>query len=182
LDSGAKPGDKIICTGTIAEHELTVLVTREKINVQSSIQSDVTPLNHLIQGVYERVGSGMITAAKDITRGGLAAITNEIAAKSHVSLWIDENQIPIQDSVLHLCEMLGVDPLNMANEGKITLTCRPEKAEEILSVITSFKEGKNAKIIGEVSKEHPGTVILRTVVGSKRILRRPVARSLPRIC
>ncbi len=182
LDSGANPGDKIICTGTIAEHELAVLVSREKIKVQSKIQSDVTPLNRLIGEVYETLGSDIITAAKDITRGGLAAITNEIAVKSNVSLWLKETKIPIQDSVLHLCEMLGVNPLNMANEGKILLTCRPEKAEEILSVFTNFEEGKNAKIIGECRRTHAKSVILETEVGGKRILRRPVARSLPRIC
>ncbi|MFX1513746.1 MAG: hydrogenase expression/formation protein HypE [Promethearchaeota archaeon] len=182
LDSGANPGDKIICTGTIAEHELTILVTREKINVQSEIQSDITPLNHLMNQIYEKTGSIPITAAKDITRGGLAAITNEIASKSNVSLWINESEIPIQDSVFHLCEMLGVDPLNMANEGKILLTCHPEKAEEVLNVISNLEEGKNARIIGECRQTPTKSVILETKVGGKRILRRPVARSLPRIC
>ncbi len=179
LDSNLRPGDKIILSGTIGDHGLAVLSAQEGLNFGSEIKSDVRPLNHVIQTLLIDVGG--IVAMKDPTRGGLADALNELAEKSGVGILIHEDKIPIHDNVRAACEMLGLDPLEIGNEGKLVIGVLREKAEELLEQLKTTEEGKDAEIIGETTKEFSG-VAMQTVVGGKRIISRPVGDPIPRIC
>ncbi|MEM3565625.1 MAG: hydrogenase expression/formation protein HypE [Candidatus Bathyarchaeia archaeon] len=179
LDSNLKPGDKIILSGTIGDHGLAVLSAQEGLSFVSEIKSDVKPLNHLIQSLLGDVG-GIVTM-KDPTRGGLADALNEFSEKSKVGILIHEERIPIKENVRAACEMLGIDPLEVGNEGKIVIGVVMEKAEEILKFLKATKEGRDAEIIGEAVKEFDG-VAMQTVVGGKRIIARPIGDPVPRIC
>jgi len=179
LDSNLKPGDKIILSGTIGDHGLAVLSAQEGLSFGSEIKSDVKPLNRLIQHLLSEVGG--IVAMKDPTRGGLADALNEFSEKSKVGILIYEEKIPIKENVRAACEMLGLDPLEVGNEGKIIIGAVREKAEEILELLKTTKEGKDAEIIGETTEDFKG-VAMQTVVGGKRIIARPVGDPVPRIC
>ncbi|MCS7119845.1 MAG: hydrogenase expression/formation protein HypE [Nitrososphaerota archaeon] len=179
LDSNISPGDKIIISGTIADHGLAVLSAQEELKFGGDIRSDVKPLNHLIDRLLGEVGG--VVAMKDPTRGGLADALNEFAEKSNVGIMIEESKIPIRRDVQVACEMLGLDPLEIGNEGKIVIGIVPEKAEEALDLLRSTEEGKYAEIIGEATAEFRG-VAMRTVVGGKRIVLRPMGDPIPRIC
>ncbi|MEM2419538.1 MAG: hydrogenase expression/formation protein HypE [Candidatus Bathyarchaeia archaeon] len=179
LDSNLKPGDKIVLSGTIGDHGLAVLSAQEGLSFGSSIRSDVKPLNRLIQRMLGEVGG--ITAMKDPTRGGLADALNEFSEKSNVGVLIYEDKIPIRNDVKAACEMLGIDPLEVGNEGKIVIGVVKEKAEELLEFLRTTEEGKEAQIIGEATNAFTG-VAMQTVVGGKRIIPRPVGDPVPRIC
>ena len=179
LDSNLKPGDKIILSGTIGDHGLAVLSAQEGLSFGSGIKSDVKPLNRLIQHLLGEVGG--ITAMKDPTRGGLADALNEFSEKSHVGILVYEDKIPIKGDVKAACEMLGLDPLEVGNEGKIVIGVVKEKAEELLELLRTTEEGKEAEIIGEATDAFSG-VAMQTVVGGKRIISRPVGDPVPRIC
>ncbi|HDO20608.1 MAG: hydrogenase expression/formation protein HypE [archaeon GB-1845-036] len=178
-DSGLKPGNKIIVTGTIGEHELSLISVREGLSFESPIASDVAPIWPLIEASMK---IGGLRAAKDPTRGGLAAALNEMARKSNVSIWIYEENIPIKPEVKAACEMLGLDPLYLACEGRAILGVDCERADEILKAIRNFEIARTSAIIGEVRSENPGYVVLETSIGGKRILESPVGMPLPRIC
>ncbi|RLE51241.1 MAG: hydrogenase expression/formation protein HypE [Candidatus Methanomethylicota archaeon] len=178
-DSGLRPGDKIIVTGTIGEHEIALISVREGIEFETEIVSDVAPIWPIMNKALK---IGGITAAKDPTRGGLAAALNELAKKSNVGIIIHENKIPIRDEVRAASEMLGLDPLYLACEGRAIIGVKPEKAEEVLEAIRSIHLGKNATIIGQVVKENPGFVVLETMVGGRRIIEPPIGTPLPRVC
>ncbi|MDI6805922.1 MAG: hydrogenase expression/formation protein HypE [Candidatus Bathyarchaeia archaeon] len=179
LDSNLKEGDKIILSGTIGDHGLAVLSAQEGLSFGSSIKSDVQPLNRLIQRLLGDVGG--IVAMKDPTRGGLADALNEFSEKSKTGILIHEEKIPIKENVRAACEMLGLDPLEVGNEGKIIIGVVKEKAEEILEMLRKIEEGKEAEIIGETTKDFKG-VAMQTVVGGKRIMARPIGDPVPRIC
>ncbi|MGC8896139.1 MAG: hydrogenase expression/formation protein HypE [Candidatus Bathyarchaeia archaeon] len=179
LDSNLKEGDKIILSGTIGDHGLAVLSAQEGLSFGSSIKSDVKPLNRLIQRLLGEVGG--ITAMKDPTRGGLADALNEFSEKSNIGILIHEEKIPVRENVRAACEMLGLDPLEVGNEGKVIIGVVKEKAEEILELLRTTEEGKEAEIIGEATKDFKG-VAMQTVVGGKRIIARPVGDPVPRIC
>ena len=179
LDSNLKPGDKVLLSGTIGDHGLAVLSAQEGLSFGSSIKSDVKPLNRLIQRLLGEVGG--ITAMKDPTRGGLADALNEFSEKSHIGILVHEDKIPIRKDVKAACEMLGLDPLEVGNEGKIVISVVKEKAEEVLKLLKTTEEGKEAEIIGEATKDFSG-VAMQTVVGGKRIIQRPVGDPVPRIC
>jgi hydrogenase expression/formation protein HypE len=179
LDSNLKEGDKIILSGTIGDHGLAVLSAQEGLSFGSSIKSDVKPLNRLIQRLLGDVGG--IVAMKDPTRGGLADALNEFSEKSNTGILIHEEKIPIKENVRAACEMLGLDPLEVGNEGKIVIGAVKEKAEEILELLRKTEEGKDAEIIGETTKDFKG-VAMQTVVGGKRIIARPIGDPVPRIC
>ncbi|MBX5321038.1 MAG: hydrogenase expression/formation protein HypE [Candidatus Bathyarchaeota archaeon] len=179
LDSNLKPGDKILLSGTIGDHGLAVLSAQEGLSFGSSIKSDVKPLSRLIQRLLGEVGG--ITAMKDPTRGGLADALNEFSEKSHIGILVHEDKIPIRKDVKAACEMLGLDPLEVGNEGKIVISVVKEKAEEVLKLLKTTEEGKEAEIIGEATKDFSG-VAMQTVVGGKRIIQRPVGDPVPRIC
>lgn len=179
LDSNIKVGDKIILSGTIGDHGLAVLSAQEGLSFGSNIKSDVKPLNRLIQHLLGDVGG--IVAMKDPTRGGLADALNEFSEKSQVGILIYEDAIPIRKDVQAACEMLGLDPLEIGNEGKVVIGVIKEKAEEILQLLRTTEEGKEAEIIGEATADFTG-VAMQTMVGGKRIINRPVGDPVPRIC
>ncbi len=179
LDSSLLAGDRIILSGTIGDHGLAVLSAQEGLSFGSGIRSDVKPLNRLIQRLLGETGG--IVAMKDPTRGGLADALNEFSEKSKIGILLHENAVPIRDDVKAACEMLGLDPLEVGNEGKIIIGTVKEKAEDILKILRSTKEGKEAAIIGEASRNFKG-VAMQTVVGGKRIIARPVGDPIPRIC
>ena len=179
LDSNLCVGDKIILSGTIGDHGLAVLSAQEGLKFGSQIRSDVKPLNKLIQRLLDEVGG--IVSMKDPTRGGLADCLHEYTEKSKIGIQIQEEKVPIREDVRAACEMLGLDPLEVGNEGKIVIGAVPQRAEEILSFLQSTLEGKDAQIIGEVTAEFSG-VAMQTVVGGRRIIARPVGDPVPRIC
>ncbi|MGQ9538370.1 MAG: hydrogenase expression/formation protein HypE [Candidatus Bathycorpusculaceae bacterium] len=179
LDSNLKPGDKILLSGTIGDHGLAVLSAQEGLSFGSGIKSDVKPLNRLIQRLLGEVGG--VTAMKDPTRGGLADALNEFSEKSNVGILVYEDKIPIKKDVKAACEMLGLDPLEVGNEGKILIGVVREKAEEVLRFLKGAEEGKEAEIIGEATEAFSG-VAMQTVVGGKRIIPRPIGDPVPRIC
>lgn len=179
LDSNLRYGDKIIISGTIGDHGLAVLSAQEGLNFLGEIRSDVRPLNKLIQRLLGEVGG--IVAMKDPTRGGLADALNEMSEKSGVGILIQEDKIPINENVRAACEMLGLDPLEIGNEGKIVIGVVKEKAEEVLQFLRGTEEGKNAEIIGEVTRDFSG-VAMQTIIGGKRVIARPLGDPIPRIC
>jgi len=178
-DAGLKPGDKIIVTGTIGDHGIALLAVREGLDFETELKSDVAPIWETIEAA---LNVGGITAMKDPTRGGLASALNDLAEKSNVSIWIDEESIPVKEEVRAAAEMLGIDPLEVTNEGKAVIGVNAEYAEEVLEAIRKTKYGKDAQIIGEVKKEKPRYVFLKTIVGGVRVLEKPYGEPIPRVC
>jgi len=179
LDSNLRMGDKIVLSGTIGDHGLAVLSAQEGLSFGSGIESDVKPLNRLVQRLLGEVGG--VVSIKDPTRGGLADALNEFSEKSKVGIMLYEDKVPIREDVRAACEMLGLDPFEVGNEGKITLGVVKEKAKDVLKLLKTTEEGKNAEMIGEASAEFAG-VAMQTVVGGKRIIARPIGDPIPRIC
>jgi hydrogenase expression/formation protein HypE len=179
LDSNLAVGDKIILSGTIGDHGLAVLSAQQGLKFGSQILSDVKPLNRMIQSLLGSVGG--VVAMKDPTRGGLADALNEWTEKSKIGILIHEDKVPIHEDVQTACEMLGLDPLEVGNEGKIIIGAVPEKAQEILQFLKQTSEGKDAQIIGETTTQFKG-VAMQTQVGGKRIVAKPVGDPVPRIC
>ncbi len=178
LDSNLREGDKLIVSGTVGDHGVTILSAQEGYNFGSQIKSDVTPLNKL---TLKLLKVGGIVAMKDPTRGGLTNSLNEWSTKSKVGIMVQESKVPIRGDVKAACEMLGIDPMEIGNEGKVLIGVVPQKAEEILVALRETKEGRNAEIIGEATSEF-SEVVLETVVGGKRILAPPIGDPIPRIC
>jgi hydrogenase expression/formation protein HypE len=178
LDANLRPGDKIILSGTVGDHGLAVLSSREGYDFGSQITSDIAPLNKVIQRLLE---VGGIVAMKDPTRGGLSNALNEWSEKAEVGILVEEEKIPIREDVQAACEMLGIDPLEVGNEGKIIIGVVPQKAEEVLATLKQTKEGRNAQLIGEVTDQFKA-VALQTIVGGKRVLTPPIGDPVPRIC
>jgi hydrogenase expression/formation protein HypE len=179
LDSNLSVGDRIIVSGTLGDHGLAVLSAQQGLTFGSEIKSDVKPLNKLIQRLLGEVGG--VVAIKDPTRGGLADALNEFSEKSETGILIHEDKVPIREDVRAASEMLGLDPLEVGNEGKIIIGTVPAKAEQVLNWLKQTSEGKDAQIIGEVTGEFKG-VAMQTAVGGKRIIARPVGDPVPRIC
>lgn len=178
LDSNLRNGDAIIISGTLGDHGLAVLSSQEGYDFGSQILSDVKPLNKLIMRLLT---VGGIVAMKDPTRGGLSNALNEWSEKSKIGILTYEEKIPIREDVRAACEMLGIDPLEVGNEGKIVIGAVPQKAKEVLEELRQTKEGKDAQIIGETTNQFNG-VVLKTAVGGKRILAPPIGDPVPRIC
>ena len=178
LDSNLRAGDKIILSGNIGEHGITLMSFREGYGFETKIKSDIAPINGLME---KALSIGGIVSAKDPTRGGLANTVNEFSEKSNVGIILDEEKIPIPKGVKAACNMLGIDPLEIGNEGKVVLGVVKEKADEVLSVIKKHPLGKNASIIGEASNKIKG-VVLETIVGGRRNLQKPLGDPVPRIC
>ena len=179
LDSNLRVGDKVILSGTIGDHGLAVLSAQEGLKFGSEIKSDVKPLNRMIQRLLGEVGG--IVAMKDATRGGLADALHEWTEKSKIGILLQEDRVPIRDDVRAACEMLGLDPFEVGNEGKIIIGVIPQKADEAKRFLRQTAEARDAEIIGEVTNEFSG-VAMQTVVGGKRIVSRPIGDPIPRIC
>ncbi len=178
VDSNTRPGDVIMVSGYMGDHGVALLSFREGYGFETELKSDVQPLNKMIEKAL-RVGG--IVAMKDPTRGGLANTLNEWADKSKCQLDINEADIPIRDGVENACELLGIEPLNIGNEGKCVFSVVPEMAEEVLKALRATPEGKDAAIIGR-AVDGPARVVLKTEVGGKRILEPPSGDPVPRIC
>jgi hydrogenase expression/formation protein HypE len=176
----AKVGDVIILSGSIGDHGIAVLGARGELGFQSTVQSDVAPLNHLIDAMLN--ASNQVHVLRDPTRGGLATTLNEIATQSNVGILLHEETIPVQPEVCAACEMLGFDPLYIANEGKLVTMVAPEDADAVLKAMHATRHGEDAVIIGEVMANPPGRVLLRTTLGSTRIVDILAGEMLPRIC
>ena len=177
--ANAKPGDVVLVSGTMGDHGIAVMSVREGLTFETEIQSDTAPLNGLVEAM---IAAGRIHCLRDATRGGLAAVLNELADSSRVGIEFDERKVPIHPPVEAACEMLGLDPLHIANEGKLAAILPEEAAEKVLSVMHAHEYGKEAAIIGRVISEHPGLVTAKTAIGGMRVVDVPAGELLPRIC
>lgn len=178
LDSNLRAGDKLIVSGTMGDHGIALLSFREGYDFGSSIVSDVAPLNKVIMEILD---VGGIVCMKDPTRGGLANTLNEWSEKSRIGIIVAEEQIPIREGVRAACEMLGIEALEIGNEGKIVVGVVPEKASDVLAALRETEAGRDAQIIGEATDAFNG-VVMETLVGGKRILPPPIGDPVPRIC
>jgi hydrogenase expression/formation protein HypE len=178
LDSNIELGDIIILSGNIAEHGIALMSFREGYGFETKIKSDIAPVNSLME---KTLAIGGVVSAKDPTRGGLANTLNEFSDKSKVGIVIEEEKIPIPNGVRSACDMLGIDPLEIGNEGKVVLGVVKEKADEILKEIKKHSLGKNAEIIGHATNKIKG-VVLETTIGGRRNLHKPIGDPVPRIC
>ena len=176
----AKPGDAVLISGTIGDHGIAVLTARGDLGFDAQVESDVAPLNHLIQSLLDAVPE--VHVLRDPTRGGLATTLNEIAAQSGVNITIDEEKIQVKPAVATACEMLGFDPLYVANEGKVIIILPAAFAEKALEVVRKQKYGADGALIGRVSETPKSTVLLKTHLGSSRLLDVLAGEMLPRIC
>jgi hydrogenase expression/formation protein HypE len=174
------PGDKLIINGSLGNHAIAVLGSRNKLSFTTPVISDCAPLNHMIDKVLEKCK--MIHFMRDLTRGGLSGVLNELAAICQRGIIIDENSIPVDDPVRGACEMLGFDPLYLANEGKILIVADSSESETILNILKSDPLGRNPAIIGEINAQVGGKVIINTLTGGRRIVDMPSGVQLPRIC
>lgn len=175
-----RPGDAILLSGTIGDHGIAILSEREGLEFEGELLSDTAPLHELAAAAL-RVCPG-IHAMRDPTRGGLAATLVEIASRQHLGIEVDETAIPVRDTVRGACEILGLDPLMVANEGKLVAFVPADHAGSVLDALRRNPLGRDAAIIGRVTEGHPGFVILRTPVGGERVLDLPFGEALPRIC
>ena len=176
----ARPGDEVLLSGTLGDHGVAVLAARGELGFETSVASDTAPLNRLIAGVIE--AAPHVHVLRDPTRGGLATTLNEIAAQSRVGIWLDEAAMPIQPAVRAVCEMLGFDPLYLANEGKVIVIVPREEAGAALNAMRASPYGGQAVRIGTVKETPAGRVLLRTLIGGSRILDMLAGEMLPRIC
>ncbi|MCX7920110.1 MAG: hydrogenase expression/formation protein HypE [bacterium] len=178
--SNAQVGDKVLISGTVGDHGMAILAQREDLALQTTLKSDCAPLNSLVQEMLKVTKD--IHCLRDPTRGGLASTLNEIAQASNVGIKIDEPAVPVRKEVRSICDLLGFDPLYVANEGKLVAVVKHSVAEKVLAVMKKHKFGKNAAIIGEVISSPKKTVLLKTSVGGTRILDMLSGEQLPRIC
>ena len=177
-DDNLREGDVVIASGTMGDHGVALLSFREGYGFESRISSDCAPLNHMIE---EALQVGGVVSMKDCTRGGMANAINEWSSKSRVGIELEEASIPVHEAVRNACEMLGLDPLSIGNEGKVIIGVVPEQAEAVLRVLRAHRYGKDAAVVGRAvtSTKH---VVMRTEVGGRRILEPPVGDPVPRIC
>jgi len=181
----ARPGDIVILSGPMGDHGIAVLAARGELGFAADVTSDVAPLNHLVAALIDAdvspAGDG-IRVLRDPTRGGVATTLNEIAQQSNVAVVLDERAIPVRSPVAAACEMLGFDPLYIANEGKLLAIVAPEEAEAVLAAMRATRYGEEAVIIGRVQAAPGGRVLLRTSIGSTRLVDMLAGEILPRIC
>jgi hydrogenase expression/formation protein HypE len=178
--NNAKPGDAVLVSGTLGDHGIAIMSVREGLQFESQIQSDTAPLNGLVAEMLAVTKE--IHCLRDATRGGLSAVLNELAAASKVGIEFDEEKVPLHPAVTAACEMLGLDPFYIANEGKLVAFVPAAHAEEVLSVMQNNEYGKEAALIGHVTEEHPSMVVAKTAIGSSRVVDLPAGELLPRIC
>ncbi|GAH86519.1 unnamed protein product, partial [marine sediment metagenome] len=177
--ANAMPGDKVILSGNLGDHGIAVLSQRQGLELNVPIESDCAPLNKLVAEMLAT--SADLHCLRDPTRGGLATTLNEFAKQSQVGITINEASLPVNEAVLAACELLGFDPLYVANEGKLVAVVAPSDATKVLAKMRQNQYGTEAAIIGEVVREHPGKVIMKTCLGSSRIVDMLVGELLPRI-
>jgi hydrogenase expression/formation protein HypE len=176
----ARPGDKVLVSGSIGDHGIAILSSREGLEFSTRLESDCAPLNGLVARMLEV--SREIHCLRDPTRGGLSTTLNELARQSQNAIWVEESRIPVKEEVRGACELLGLDPFILANEGKLISIVAAEAADSVLAAMRAHPLGKDAALIGEVREAPKGKVLLRTPLGSTRILDMLVGEALPRIC
>ncbi|HKI37243.1 MAG TPA: hydrogenase expression/formation protein HypE [Gemmataceae bacterium] len=176
----ARPGDRILVSGTLGDHGIAIMSVREGLEFETVLESDTASLAGLTEAILEACPS--TRCMRDPTRGGLSSALNELAAASRVGVELDEAAVPLRPEVRGACEMLGLDPLYVANEGKLIAVVPPEDAERVLAAMRAHPLGRNAALIGEVVAGHPGMVILRSRVGGERVVTLLAGEQLPRIC
>jgi hydrogenase expression/formation protein HypE len=178
--ANARPGDTIIVSGTIGDHGMAIMSQREGLAFSTPLVSDCAPLNGLVATLLET--SPAVHCLRDPTRGGLATALNELARRSEVGIEIEESHVPVRDAVRGMCELLGLDPLYVANEGKLVAVVAEGDAEKVLTAMRAHEYGAEATIIGRAVAEHPGRVVLCTTLGARRIVTMLTGEQLPRIC
>ncbi|MFH1183953.1 MAG: hydrogenase expression/formation protein HypE [Chloroflexota bacterium] len=176
----ARPGDAILISGSIGDHGIAVMSVREGLKFETEIKSDTAPLSDMVQAIIEATSD--IHCLRDATRGGLAAVLNELAEASQMGIEFEEARVPVRREVMAACELLGLDPLFIANEGKMVAIVPEEQADRALAAMRAHQYGRAATIIGHVVKDHPGMVVARTSVGGTRVVDLPAGELLPRIC
>jgi hydrogenase expression/formation protein HypE len=179
-DSGLRPGDRILVTGTVGDHGMAIMATRHGLSLEAGLSSDVAPINGLIRAALEAVPDA-VTAMKDPTRGGVASALHEMAAKSGVGIVIEEAAVPVRRETRGIAELVGVDPLLVANEGKAVIGVRADAAAAVLAALRAHPQGREAAVIGVCTPERPGMLILETGFG-RRLIAEPEGELLPRIC
>jgi hydrogenase expression/formation protein HypE len=179
-DRGMRPGDRVIVTGTIGDHGMAVMATRHGLTLDGPLVSDVAPINGLVRAALA-VDPTAVTAMKDPTRGGVASALHEMAAKAHVGIRLDESALPVSPAVRGVSELVGVDPLLVANEGKAVMSVRADAAPDVLQALHAHPLGRDAAIVGVCTAERPGMIVLDTGFGL-RLLSEPEGEPLPRIC
>jgi hydrogenase expression/formation protein HypE len=178
--AAVRPGDVILCSGYVGDHGMAVMSVREGLEFDTPLQSDCQPLHTLAAAILE--DPGPVRVLRDPTRGGLASALHEIARKSNVGLLVEETAIPVRPEVRAACELLGLDPLHVANEGKLIAVVAPEAADATLARMRRHPAGADAAVIGQATAAHPGVVALRTAVSATRVLDMIFGEQLPRIC
>ncbi len=178
-DSKLQPGDKLIISGTVGDHGIALMAGREGISFETELVSDITSVQDIVEVA---LAIGGVVSMKDPTRGGLASALNEFAEKSNVSLWLEDEKIPIDPAVNAASEMLGLEPLGVTCEGRVLFGVKADKAEAVLEAIKKRPNGTKAEIIGEVKADRPGFVFSKTIVGGHRIIEKPIGEQIPRVC
>jgi hydrogenase expression/formation protein HypE len=177
----AEVGDVVLVSGTIGDHGMAIMSVREGLEFESQIRSDCAALNGLIADVLDAAGSD-VHAMRDPTRGGLASTLNEIATSSNVGIEIDEPSLPVRTEVQSACELLGLDPVYVANEGKVVFFVASEAADRVLAALHAHPLGRDAARIGHVTAQHPRMLVARTAMGANRVIATQIGEQLPRIC
>lgn len=184
IENKISVGDKIIVNGTLGDHGIAIFSARENLNIKSEIKSDCTALNSLIFSVLEKYPN--IKFMRDITRGGLATVLNEVCENEEFGVEVFEDKIPVREDVKAVCELLGFDPVYIANEGKVLMIAPADIADNVLKIIRGHKDGVNAQIIGEIMaprfREGKGKAYMKTTIGGRRIIDMLISDQLPRIC
>jgi hydrogenase expression/formation protein HypE len=176
----ARPGDRILVSGTVGDHGIAIMSVREGIEFETVLESDSAPLTDLVRVMLEACPD--IRCMRDPTRGGVSSALNELATASHVGVELDEAALPVRAEVRGACEMLGLDPMYVANEGKLIAVVPPADAEHLLAVMRTHPLGRNAALLGQVVDDHPGMVIMKSLVGGERVVTLLMGEQLPRIC
>jgi len=178
----ARPDDVVLLSGTIGDHGMTIMTQREGLQFSSPLQSDCAPLNGLVASLLATLPPGTLHCLRDPTRGGLATTLVELAERSAAGIEVEESAVPVREAVRGACELLGLDPLHVANEGKLVAIVAAEEAARALETMRAHEYGREAAIIGQVTAAHPGRLVLRTALGARRIVDMLVGEQLPRIC
>jgi hydrogenase expression/formation protein HypE len=179
-DAGLRAGDRLLVTGSIGDHGIALMAKRHDLEFDADLRSDVVPINTLVRAALDAV-PGAVTAMKDPTRGGVSSAVHEMAQKSGVGVVLHEPRIPVTPVVRAAAEMLGLDPLHIANEGKALLGVRADAVDRVLAALQSHPLGRDAAVVGECTADHPGRVVLDTGIG-RRLVSEPDGEPLPRIC
>jgi hydrogenase expression/formation protein HypE len=175
-----QPGDVVLVSGTLADHGMAIMSVREGLEFEAAIESDTAPLAGLVTAML--AACPRLRLLRDPTRGGVATSLNEIAAAAGLGIEIEELAIPVSPVVASGCEILGLDPLQVANEGKLLAIVPADEADAVLAAMRVHKHGREATLLGRVVAEHPGIVVMRTAIGGSRIVPMPIGEQLPRIC